>query len=187
LPNLNPICHLLALEAHHILQAGSIRVKISFSRPLCCHLDSADRAVAPCQPSSYVPVSDHPDNFQITMYANQHINFTNCPYLLMNKIPRCSNSILIYFPLFSVLHVSGVTITHHQELPLYIRVWYNNINRSLAERSVPEPGRLGFIKSRCTETRNSKSLSVFTIHAHSSTVGWDSSGSIATRYRLDGP
>jgi hypothetical protein len=56
---------------------------------------------------------------------------------LMNKIPtRCSNSILIYFPLFSTLHVSGVTITHHQELPLYIRLCYNNINRSLAERSV---------------------------------------------------
>jgi hypothetical protein len=55
----------------------------------------------------------------------------------MNKIPtRCSNSILLYFPLFSALHVSGVTITHHQDLPLYIRVWYNNINRSLAERSV---------------------------------------------------
>jgi hypothetical protein len=55
----------------------------------------------------------------------------------MNKIPtRCSNSILFYFPLFSALHVSGVTTTHHQELTLYIRVWYNNINRSLAERSV---------------------------------------------------
>jgi hypothetical protein len=55
---------------------------------------------------------------------------------LMNKIPtRCSNSVLFYFPLFSALHVSGVTITHHQELPLCIRVWYNNINRSVAERS----------------------------------------------------
>jgi hypothetical protein len=44
---------------------------------------------------------------------------------LMNKIPtRCSNSILFYFPLFPALHVSGVTITHHQELPLYIRVLY---------------------------------------------------------------
>jgi hypothetical protein len=56
--------------------------------------------------------------------------------ILMNKIPRCSNSILFYFPLFSALHVSGFTITHHQGLPLYIRLWYNNINRSLAERSV---------------------------------------------------
>jgi len=26
LPNLNPICHLLALEAHHILRVGRIRV-----------------------------------------------------------------------------------------------------------------------------------------------------------------
>jgi hypothetical protein len=59
------------------------------------------------------------------------------PKHLCPKIPtRCSNSILFYFPLFSALHVSGVTITHHQELPLYVRVWYNNINRSLAERSV---------------------------------------------------
>jgi hypothetical protein len=27
LPNLNPICHLLALGAHHILPVGRIRVK----------------------------------------------------------------------------------------------------------------------------------------------------------------
>ena len=27
LPNLNPICHLLALGAHHILHVGRIRVK----------------------------------------------------------------------------------------------------------------------------------------------------------------
>jgi len=27
LPNLNPICHLLALGAHHILHVGMIRVK----------------------------------------------------------------------------------------------------------------------------------------------------------------
>jgi hypothetical protein len=66
---------------------------------------------------------------------------------LMNKIPtRCSNSIIFYFPLFSALHVSGVTITHHQELPLYIRVGYSNINRSLAERSV--------CQNRISETEN---------------------------------
>jgi len=39
LPNLNPICHLLALGAHHILHVGSIRVNISsFTTPSfrCC-------------------------------------------------------------------------------------------------------------------------------------------------------
>jgi hypothetical protein len=65
----------------------------------------------------------------------------------MNKIPtRCSNSILFYFPLFSALHVLGVTITHHQELPLYIQVWCNNINRSLSERSVCQ-NRVGWVES----------------------------------------
>jgi hypothetical protein len=31
LPNLNPICHLLALGAHHILHVGRIRVKGRYS------------------------------------------------------------------------------------------------------------------------------------------------------------
>jgi hypothetical protein len=32
LPNLNPICHLLALRAQHILHVGRIRVKGAFAK-----------------------------------------------------------------------------------------------------------------------------------------------------------
>jgi hypothetical protein len=40
-------------------QKGFFPLKYSFSRPLCCHMDPADRTVAPCLPSSYVSVSDN--------------------------------------------------------------------------------------------------------------------------------
>jgi len=37
LPNLNPICHLLALGAHHILHVGRIRVNIKYAIPNTVH------------------------------------------------------------------------------------------------------------------------------------------------------
>jgi len=89
---------------------GSIPLKYSFSQPFCWHLDSAERAVASCHTSSYVPLLGHP-----------------------RRAPN-----------------------------IYVRRPYTYSSQQL-------------------------SLSMFTIHAHSSTVGRDSSVGIATRYRLVGP
>ena len=49
----------LMLQNAFKVSNGSFPLKHSLSRPLCCHLDSADRAVAPCYPSRYVPVLYH--------------------------------------------------------------------------------------------------------------------------------
>ena len=49
----------LMLENALNVSSGSFPLKHSFSRQLCCHMDPADRTVAPCLPSSYVSVSDN--------------------------------------------------------------------------------------------------------------------------------
>ena len=74
-----------ALMLQNAFKASNVSfpLKYSFSRSLCCHLDSADRVVAPCHPCSYVSVSDHPRRYPNIYVRRQRTYSSQQLYLSM--------------------------------------------------------------------------------------------------------